>query len=79
MDTVDILPSEVWLSRLIDQAGPGDEITLSRDGRPVARLVVLTPSPSSPRVLGSLRGKFTVPDDFDAPLPDAVLEGFEGH
>lgn len=30
------------------------------------------------RRFGTLRGQFVVPDDFDAPLSDDVLSGFEG-
>jgi hypothetical protein len=31
------------------------------------------------RRFGTLAGKFVVPDDFDAPLPDDVLASFEGN
>ena len=34
--------------------------------------------PQARRQLGALAGKFTVPDDFDAPLPEDVLLSFEG-
>lgn len=30
------------------------------------------------RRYGLAKGQFTVPDDFDAPLPDEILESFEG-
>ena len=30
------------------------------------------------RKLGLLAGKLSVPEDFDAPLPDAMLASFEG-
>ena len=30
------------------------------------------------RPCGLARGEFTVPDDFDAPLPDEILDAFEG-
>jgi antitoxin (DNA-binding transcriptional repressor) of toxin-antitoxin stability system len=43
----------------------------------VARLVPLPPKKAH-RVLGIFRGQFTVPDDFDAPLPDDLLDLFEG-
>ena len=33
---------------------------------------------ASRRVLGSLRGKLLVPDDFDEPLPDELQRAFEG-
>jgi hypothetical protein len=31
------------------------------------------------RVLGTMRGQFTVPDDFDAPLPDDIQAYFDGN
>ena len=34
--------------------------------------------PHPRRNFGSLAGKFSVPDDFDAPLPDDILSAFEG-
>ena len=37
-----------------------------------------SPAPSPKRQLGSLRGLFTIPDDFDAPLPEETLRAFEG-
>jgi hypothetical protein len=36
------------------------------------------PPEKTRRVLGIFRGQFTVPDDFDAPLPDDLLDLFEG-
>ncbi len=32
---------------------------------------------TAPRPYGLCAGEFTVPDDFDAPLPDDVLQAFE--
>ncbi len=42
-------------------------------------LTILTPhTPAAPRPIGLAKGEFTVPDDFNAPLPEDVLRGFEG-
>jgi hypothetical protein len=42
-------------------------------------LTILNPTPlSQPRPIGLARGQFTVPDDFNAPLPEDVLQAFEG-
>jgi antitoxin (DNA-binding transcriptional repressor) of toxin-antitoxin stability system len=43
------------------------------------KLVRLTPVDSAPqrRKLGTAKGDFVVPDDFDAPLADEVLTEFE--
>jgi hypothetical protein len=42
-------------------------------------LTVLAPKPlTQPRPIGLAKGQFTVPDDFNAPLPEDVLQAFEG-
>ncbi len=42
-------------------------------------LTFLAPkSLTQPRPIGLARGEFTVPDDFNAPLPEDVLQTFEG-
>jgi hypothetical protein len=42
-------------------------------------LTILDPPPiSQPRPTGLAKGQFTVPDDFNAPLPEDVLQTFEG-
>ena len=83
MQTIDIKGAKTQLSRLVDLAAAGEEIVITRAGKPVARLVPLEATkPHAPRsgdrVLGALAGQFTVPDDFDAPLPDDLLALFEG-
>lgn len=52
------------LIRLIE-GGREDEITLARNGRPVARIVPISKPPISRRI-GVAKGKFEVPDDLDA-------------
>lgn len=59
------------LSRLVDQAAAGREIIIARDGKPAARLVALESGRRRVR-LGIAEGRFTVPDDFDDPLPDEI-------
>ena len=68
MREVDVDEAETQLSRLLDQAMAGEEVIIMRSGR---RLVRLTPVESAParRVLGTAKGDFVVPDDFDDPLP----------
>jgi hypothetical protein len=42
-------------------------------------LTILNPPPlSQARPIGLAKGQFTVPDDFNAPLPEDVLQTFEG-
>ena len=42
-------------------------------------LTILNPPPlSQPRPIGLAKGQFTVPADFNAPLPEDLLHAFEG-
>ena len=78
MQPVNIHAAKTHLSRLIDEAAAGNEIVIARAGKPVAKLVPLIPSPAKPkRVLGMLAGRMAVPADFDAPLPDDLLDTFD--
>jgi len=47
-----------------------------------ARLAIVTVLDSAPetglRPYGLCKGEFVVPDDFDDPLPDFLLDAFEG-
>lgn len=77
MAMVNIHEAKTHLSRLVERAAAGEEIVIARNGRPVARLVGIQED-DTPRVPGSMRGQFTVPDDFDAPLPPDLLAAFNG-
>ncbi len=78
MQTVNIHAAKTHLSRLIDAVADGEEIIIARAGRPVARLVPVQGIAAPRRQLGQMEGDFTVPEDFDAPLPEDVLRDFEG-
>ena len=77
MRTVNIHAAKTQLSRLVEAAAAGEEIIIAKSGKPVARLVPLAERRGR-RKLGALAGKLRVPEDFDAPLPDEVLDAFEG-
>jgi prevent-host-death family protein len=77
MQTVNVHEAKTQLSRLLEAVEAGEEVVIARAGRPVARLVGMAPA-APRRRLGLLAGRFTVPDDFDAPLPDDMQALFEG-
>jgi len=77
MQTINIHEAKTHLSRLVEDAAAGEEVIIAKAGKPVARLVALA-KPAGRRKLGILAGEITVPDDFDAPLPDELLAAFEG-
>ena len=77
MDTVNIHAAKTNLSRLLEAVANGEEVVIARAGTPIARLVPFQ-APAPRRQLGTLAGTFVVPDDFDDPLPDDILDAFEG-
>lgn len=77
MDTVNIHAAKTNLSRLLEAVAKGEEVVIAKAGTPIAKLVPYRAS-APRRKLGTLAGTFVVPDDFDDPLPDDVLNAFEG-
>lgn len=75
MAEVNVHEAKTHLSRLLVRVAAGEEIVISRAGKPVARLVPIRSAVA--RTLGIDRGLFEVPDDFDGPLPAEVLDAFE--
>jgi prevent-host-death family protein len=76
MKTVNIYEAKTRLSELVQEAEAGRDVIIARAGRPVARLTRLEKRQSKRR-LGVLDGRFRIPDDFNAPLPDHVIDAFE--
>ena len=77
MSKVNVHEAKTRFSRLLRRVAAGEEITIANRGVPVARLVPV-PAEENTRKLGYFRGQMSIPDDFDAPLPDDILEAFEG-
>ncbi len=77
MRKVNIYEAKTRLSQLVEAAAAGEEIVIARAGKPVARLVPLR-GHGEPRKPGCLKGRFRVADNFDAALPDDMLDTFQG-
>jgi prevent-host-death family protein len=73
--TVDILEATSHLSRLVRRVEAGEQIVISRAGRPVARLVPVR-SRTEPRRPGIWRGRVRFAPDFDR-SGDDLLDAFE--
>ncbi len=74
---VSVYAAKSNLSKLLDRAVAGEEIVITRHGRPVAKLVAAD-ALRKPRKLGLLKGRVRISPDFDAPLPADLLDAFEG-
>jgi prevent-host-death family protein len=77
MRIVDIHEAKAQLSRLVDAAAGGEEIIITKTGKPAARLVPIKRA-SVARRFGDLKGKFRMQDDLDLQLADDVISAFDG-
>lgn len=66
---INIHQAKTHLSRLVERVESGEEITLARAGRPVARLVPYR-AHREPRRAGLWQGRVSISPDFDAPLDE---------
>jgi len=77
--TVNIHQAKTHLSRLLEQVAAGEEVVIARAGTPVARLVPVIPTDTSPRQPGALRGRIALAQDWDsAETNEAIADAFGG-
>jgi prevent-host-death family protein len=74
--SVGVHEAKTHLSRLLEDVAAGEQVVITRRGEAVASLVPVTRT--AKREFGIDRGRFVVPEDFDAPLPEETLSAFEG-
>ncbi len=72
---VNVHEAKTHLSKLLERVALGEEVVIAKAGKPVAKLVSIDTAPKN-RVLGSAKGEFTVPDDFNDPLPKEIEDLF---
>ena len=67
MRTINIHQAKTHLSRLVEDAAAGEEITIAKAGKPMARLVPIPAVERRVPKFGTLRGKIWMADDWDSP------------
>jgi len=75
--SINIHEAKTHLSRLVEQAAGGKEIIIAKAGKPMARLVAIE-APVKAKRFDLLKGRISIAEDFDAPLPRHVLALFNG-
>ena len=76
---INVSDAKAQLTSLVQRAEAGERIFIARRNTPVVELKVVAPEPARPRPqFGLCAGEFRVPDGFDDPLPDDMLNLFEG-
>jgi prevent-host-death family protein len=78
MKPVNIYDAKSRFSELVDKAASGDDVIVSRNGKPLVRITRLDGAQKHRIKFGVLKGKLKIAADFDASLPPDVLAGFEG-
>jgi prevent-host-death family protein len=73
--TVNMHEAKTHLSKLVARVALGEEVVIAKAGKPVARLAPIQDKPRQ-RIPGTAKGKIWIAPDFDAPLPDEVLDEF---
>ena len=76
MTTVDVNEAKQQLAQLLDLARAGNEIVISQDDTPVARLIAIAPPLTrKTRIAGLHAGAVWTSIDFDEELPDNFWMG----
>lgn len=73
---VNIHEAKTHLSKLLARVGNGEEVIISKAGKPIAKLVPIADK-TKKRVPGSANGKVVIKKNFDAPLPKHIQKAFE--
>ena len=72
---VNISQANRQLSGLLKRVAAGDEVVITKRGKPVARIEPVY-TWAKGRLLGSAKGEFVVPEDFNDPLPKEIEDLF---
>ena len=70
MSVVTLEEAQAKLAEIIDNLVPGEELTITRDNQPVAKLIGQQRPVRKPRQPGSARGKLVILADDDEHLED---------
>ncbi len=78
MIRINIFEAKTHLSRYLSRLLDGETIVLCKRNVPIAEIRGLPPASTKPRPVGLARGQLTIPDSFFAPLPEEIIDSFEG-
>ena len=79
LKVVNIHQAKTHLSRLVEEAANGESFVIAKAGKPMVKVTRLdAPEPKPRRQFGFLRGKMTIPDDFDTMFEKEIEEMFYG-
>ncbi|MDE0446776.1 MAG: type II toxin-antitoxin system prevent-host-death family antitoxin [Spirochaetaceae bacterium] len=77
MNRINVAEAKARLSHYLAKVGEGETVLICRRNVPIAELRPIRTPLRQPRPVGIDRG-MTIPDSFFEPLPDDLLDAFEG-
>ena len=77
MLTITIDDIQKNLTSYLHQVAAGESIIITESGNPIAEIKPVSATSPRLRPYGLCAGEFKVPDDFDTPLPEDILNSFE--
>ncbi len=78
MSTISVQDIQRDLLTFLRRVEAGESFLVVRGEQPLAEVRPVPAPATQPRPFGLCAGQFTVPPDFDRPLPDEILKEFEG-
>jgi antitoxin (DNA-binding transcriptional repressor) of toxin-antitoxin stability system len=78
MIRLNVHEAKTHLSRHLSRLAEGETILLCKRNVPVAEIRPLRKPRTERRPVGLAKGQLEVPDEFFEPLPDELLDAFEG-
>jgi antitoxin (DNA-binding transcriptional repressor) of toxin-antitoxin stability system len=78
MIRINIHEAKAHLSAYLPRLARGETIVLCRRNVPIAEIRPLPQRSGKPRPIGLAKGLFEVPPSFFEPLPDELVDAFEG-
>jgi antitoxin (DNA-binding transcriptional repressor) of toxin-antitoxin stability system len=78
MTTISIEEIQQDLRAYLHRVAAGETLVVLESNKPLAEIRPVASPARGARPFGLCAGDFVVPDDFDAPLPEDVLDSFEG-
>jgi prevent-host-death family protein len=77
MRLINIHEAKTNLSRIAEDVAAGEEIIVAKAGKPKMKLVPIDNNKKK-IIFGALKGKIKISEDFDAPLPQTIINDFYG-
>ncbi len=78
MEQLNIHEVKRHLSALLKRVQAGETIIISNYNKPIAEIRPIEQTPQKPRPIGLCKGQIQISDNFNEPLPDEILDQFEG-